>query len=65
MRVKSIFKSKVLWVNFITIVAVLATHYGITPNQEVADQVTKTLIYLSPVLNAALRFVTKDAVKVY
>lgn len=65
MRTKSVLKSKTIWVNIITIVFVLANHYGIVPNEAVADQVSKTLIMLSPVLNIGLRYITKDAVKLY
>ena len=60
---KSIFQSKTLWFNALTILVAAATFFGYTPNQEMAEGVTTYLLSLAPVVNIALRLVTKKAVR--
>lgn len=65
MKTKSVFQSKTMWVNIITIVIALGAHYGIVPDQMMGDQIAKGIIAISPVLNMFMRLITKDAVKIY
>ena len=58
MKTKSFWKSKVLWFNALTVIITLASFFGFSPNQELADTVAKTLLGLSPLVNLLLRFVT-------
>jgi hypothetical protein len=58
---KSIFKSKVLWFNALTVLTVIATFFGYVPDQEVADNTSAILLALNPLVNIGLRFFTKKA----
>lgn len=60
---KSLFKSKTVWFNLLTILIALATYAGYTPNQELAQNVATGLIMVSPVINILLRWVTKQPIE--
>ena len=60
---KTIWKSKKFWFNALTVVTVLATLFGYTPNQELSDQVTGVLVTFAPVVNLLLTmFATKKPI---
>ena len=59
---KFFLKSKTILFNGLTVLVVLATHFGFTPNQELAEEVTKVLIALVPIVNIVLRFITSKSV---
>tara|TARA_R110000868_G_scaffold312482_1_gene573409 strand:+ start:1511 stop:1717 length:207 start_codon:yes stop_codon:yes gene_type:complete len=59
---KSIFKSKVIWYNLLTIVTVIASVFGYTPDQQVADLTSGILLTLSPIVNILLRFFTTKGI---
>lgn len=61
---KSIFQSKVVWFNVLTIGVAVATFFGYTPNQELFGQVTNILIISSPVVNLILRYFTNKGVAI-
>lgn len=56
------YQSKTIWFNLITILVVVATFFGYTPNQELADDITLFLITMSPAINFALRLITNKGV---
>lgn len=62
MEKKPFYKSKTVLFNGITILVVIATFFGYTPNQELAEQASNVLIAITPIANLALRFVTKQPV---
>lgn len=55
---KKIHQSKTIIFNTLTILVVVATFFGYTPNQELSDTTASILLALSPLINIALRFVT-------
>lgn len=55
---KKIYQSKTIIFNTLTILIVVATFFGYTPDQELADNTTTILLALSPLINLVLRFVT-------
>ncbi len=59
---KSIFKSKTFWVNAVTILIAIATYFGISPDQALAEKATTFLLAVSPIVNIFLRLVTKQPV---
>ena len=59
---KQFYKSKTIWFNAITILVVVATFFGYTPNAELAETATGILVALSPVINVLLRLVTNKGV---
>lgn len=59
---KSIFKSKTVWFNALTVLVIVATFFGYTPNTELAETVTGLLVALTPIVNIVLRMVTKQPV---
>lgn len=63
MEAKNLFASKTVWFNVLTVIVVLATLFGYTPNQELATDVSTILTALNPVINILLRLVTKQPVK--
>jgi hypothetical protein len=62
MEVKKWYQSKVVLFNGLTILVVVATFFGYTPNEQLAEQTSNVLIAIAPIVNLALRFVTKSAV---
>ena len=60
---KSIFQSKTFWFNALTIITVVATILGYTPNQQLADTTSSLLLSITPVINIILRFYTSKAIK--
>lgn len=64
MSMKSIFKSKVIWFNAVTILVVVATFFGYTPDQELAVKTSNILLLLGPAINFALRFFTSKPVSI-
>lgn len=59
---KKYYQSKTVIFNALTILIVVATFLGYTPDQQLAEQTSDILIGLAPLVNLALRFVTKEAV---
>lgn len=55
---KKIHQSKTVIFNTLTILVVLATFFGYTPDQELAENTATILLALSPLINLVLRFVT-------
>jgi hypothetical protein len=51
---KSYVYSKKFWFNALTILTVVATFFGYTPDQEIAEGASKTLLILSPFVNTIL-----------
>ena len=62
MEKKNILTSKTIWFNALTVLVVVATFFGYTPDQELANQTSAILLGLSPVINLVLRFVTKKPI---
>ena len=62
---KSWYASKTVWFNGLTALVVVATFFGYTPNQELADQTTNFLLVSSPLVNMLLRFVTTRGVRLW
>jgi hypothetical protein len=62
MNTKSWYASKTLWFNGLTVLVVVATFLGWTPNQDLANQATGILVTIAPVLNIVLRLVTKQPI---
>lgn len=63
MNTKTIWKSKKFWFNTLTIITVVASFFGYTPDQAVADQASTLLVTFSPVVNLLLTmFATKTAI---
>jgi hypothetical protein len=60
---KKIHQSKTIIFNTLTILVVVATFFGYTPNQELAENTSAILLALAPLINIALRFVTDKAIK--
>ena len=52
-------QSRTLWFNGLTVLVVIATFFGYTPDQQIAEQTTATLLALAPLVNIGLRLVTK------
>lgn len=61
---KNFLKSKTVWFNILTGVIVLATMFGYTQDNQVAQQYEGIFIALAPLVNIALRFITKTGVTV-
>ena len=59
---KRFYRSKTIIFNVLTVVIVLATMLGFTPNQEVAEVTTGLLVALAPIVNIILRTVTNKSV---
>jgi hypothetical protein len=63
-KIKKAVSSKTVWFNGLTVILVVATFFGFTPNQEVAEITTQILLALAPIVNVILRFVTKEAIEI-
>jgi len=63
MDTKNWYKSKTVWFNGLTILIAVATFFGFTMNQDLFNQVSVVLLAMSPVVNFALRLVTKQPIK--
>lgn len=63
MQTKSWYKSKTVWFNLLTVIVVVATFFGYTPNDELGGQVSMLLIAFSPLINIILRLFTKKAIE--
>jgi len=61
---KSIFSSKTLWFNALTILVTFATAFGYVPNQDLASSLTAGLVLVAPFVNILLRLVTSKPVTV-
>lgn len=61
---KASYKSKTVLFNGLTILMCVATFFGFTPNQEIAEQATALLIALTPVINLILRTYTKEPISI-
>ena len=62
METKKWYKSKTVLFNALTILVVVATVFGYTPNQELAENATNILVALAPIINIGLRMVTKTPI---
>lgn len=63
MNKKPWFKSKTVWFNVLTIVVTVATIFGYQPNEEIQVALQTSLIALAPLVNLALRFLTKEPIE--
>jgi hypothetical protein len=60
---KSIFSSKTVWFNALTVLTVIAGGFGYTPDQELVATTGTILLALSPLVNIVLRiWFTKKAI---
>lgn len=59
---KSIFQSKVLYFNLLTVIVLVANYYGYTPDPVVSEKASQTLSIVAPLINIVLRFFTNKAV---
>ncbi len=60
---KSYLTSKKVWFNALTVLVVVATSFGYTPDQAVANEVSNILIVVAPVINLILAlFFTKQPI---
>ena len=60
---KSFLTSKKVWFNALTIIFVIATSFGYTPDQVVANQASNILLVAAPVINLILGlFFTKQPI---
>lgn len=59
---KSWYKSKTVWFNILTVLVVVASFFGFTPNQELSEEVSGYLLVLSPLINLLLRFITTKGI---
>lgn len=55
---KSIYQSKTVWVNSITILVAVAAYFGVNPDVELLDKTASFLVLISPLVNLILRFYT-------
>lgn len=61
---KKFYASKKFWFNALTVVTVIATFFGFTPDQELAEKTSTLLVALSPVVNLILTaFFSKKGVE--
>jgi len=63
-KIKKALASKTIWFNGLTVLMVLATFFGFTPNEEVAEMTTQILLAFAPMVNVVLRFVTKEEITI-
>ena len=56
---KAFYTSKRFYVNFLTIVFVVAQFFGFTPNEAIATQTTGILVAVVPVINLFLAWISK------
>jgi hypothetical protein len=61
---KKWYKSKTLWTNIVTGLVVIAAVFGVTPDEELAEQLTGILIIINPFVNMLLRATTDTALTV-
>lgn len=59
---KHFYESKTILFNSLTVLFVVATFLGYTPNQELAETSSNLLIALAPIVNIVLRLVTDKKV---
>lgn len=65
MESKKWYRSKTLWVNVATALAIgqlIIGFFGYSPDQDYLNQASETLVMLNPFLNLILRFYTKKPV---
>ena len=62
---KEWYLSKTVWFNVLTALVTIASFFGYTPNQEIANQTTTYLLVSAPVVNLLLRFVTTQGVRLW
>jgi len=63
MEAKNFLKSKTLWVNVLTVLTLMAAHWGVDVDPELLGQLDTAVIALMPLINIGLRLVTKAPVK--
>jgi energy-converting hydrogenase Eha subunit C len=57
---KPLLKSKVVWVNFITVVVSVAAFFDVNVDPTLAEETATFLLLVSPLINIVLRFFTKE-----
>ena len=63
MKTISFLKSKKFWVNALTILVAICAYFGITPDQNLTDNLASYLVLLSPLINLVMTmFYTKRAI---
>lgn len=62
MNTKPWYQSKTIWFNALTILIAVATYFGYTPNQAIADNTASFLVVISPLVNLYLRHKTTQAI---
>ena len=60
---KNITKSKTMIFNALTVIVVFATFFGYETNSELASQTQAIILALTPLVNLALRAITKEPVE--
>lgn len=63
-NMKNIFASKTIWWNLITVIVCVATFYGYTPDQALAQNVSGVMLVISPVINLILRYFTEKGIAI-
>ena len=62
MDIKPYYKSKTIIFNTLTVLVVIATFFGYTPDTQLAENTTSTLLVLAPLVNIVLRYITKQPI---
>ena len=62
MDIKPYYKSKTIIFNTLTVLVVIATFFGYTPDTQLAENATSTLLVLTPLVNLILRYITKQPI---
>ena len=62
---KEWYQSKTFWFNVLTALITIATFFGYTPNQEIANQTTTYLLVIAPAVNLLLRYVTTKGIRLW
>ena len=61
---KNFLYSKTIWFNAVTILVVIVTMFGYTPDQQLANQTSTLLVTLSPIINLVLRYFTTKSIAI-
>ena len=61
-KIKSLFKSKTFWANALALIVVIASFFGVYPDEVVMETTREIFIGILPILNIYLRMITKEPV---
>lgn len=59
---KKFYASKTLWFNALTVLVVIATHFGYVPDPDFTEKAASVLLIVAPAVNFALRLVTEKPI---